>query len=482
MCGIHFVINSNTYTTGLDKFLADAFLANQVRGTDSAGLFQVKNTFGKAGVRNVEYYKAAISGTDLLDEKIPKDMLLAANREYATVGHVRAATTGVISDENAHPFLTIRADGSRIIGVHNGTLPGWRALKDAEKFNVDSAWLFSKLANDGIEAFEGFEGAFCLVWYDSNKPDSLFVARNDKRPLFWAYSPTGGVMLAASELGMLGWLMQRNNIQPRKVNGYEFAHPEAGHVYEINLKRPTEFEKTKFSAYDSKARIYHKPDAKPATSTPFAGALDKPKEKLPVVGQPSYSPAATTAFEDFRQGEQNKFFREIKQALAQHRGGGAKDDGAEPPAANANDKVTSNNGAIAEKDFLYMHEPNTRNVSSTEEERAKKIGIFGLCVNFCGYFYDEESAIIYGDFRTIEGGKPTSYDAIVRGETQVTAEAKYIHPTTLKRMVVVGVYQDPKKKENPYVILDDPDKAKEKKYYTTSVMQAALTKAAGTVH
>lgn len=460
MCGIHLVINANTYTSGLDKYMKDCFLANQVRGTDSSGAFQVLKSMNHANKsRNVDYYKDALCGSDFIDTKGGSDIIKNACNAVATVGHVRAATTGQITADNAHPFLTTRPDGSKIIGVHNGTLPSWRSKAGAEKFDVDSAWLFSKLANDGISSFEGFDGAFCLVWYDSTKPNSLFIARNDKRPLFWAFSQSGQVMYAASELGMLGWLLSRNNVTPKRIGDYSYQHPEAGHVYEINMLNPQEHNKTPFAKYDPALRLYDKPAV---VSTP-----------LVVTSTSSTVPfKQSTASKDVSKQEQ--FFESVKKVLRKARGasGVEEDEGLE--------------SVLDEKNFLYMHEPCTRNVSNSEERAAKTLGMFGLCVNFCGYFYDPDSGLLYGDFKTKENGKELKYDSIVRGESEAGAEIKYIHPDSLTRMVVVGVHTDPADPKNPFVVLEDIDKAKDKALHTVPVMDYEALKgtvaSARTVH
>lgn len=260
MCGILFTVNTSTHTPKLEDFMKDAFTASMLRGTDSTGVFQVQNSYHPDGPRNVKIHKSIAEGASFVNEQGAKEIINATNRLPVTVGHVRAATNGAVSVANAHPFVTVREDGSRIVGVHNGSLIGWRGKSDAAQFDVDSQWLYHKLAKDGYDAFKGIEGAYALVWFDSRKPESLFVARNKERPLFYAYTKGGTGMIAASELGMLGWLADRNRMElEQDTNGNSFFFPSAGHVFEFNIKDLNKWTKTAIPEFDNKFRGYDRP-------------------------------------------------------------------------------------------------------------------------------------------------------------------------------------------------------------------------------
>ena len=461
MCGIHWTLNAAHYAQGPEAFMKDCFLANQVRGVDSAGMFQVERSWAAGGkVRNVDYHKLAESGTEFIKSKPAKDLFTRANAALANVGHVRAATVGGVVKENAHPFVTVRNDGSRIIGVHNGTLFGWKGKKGANDFNVDSAWLYSKLAADGIDCFEAIDGAYALIWYDSRTPNVMYVARNDKRPLFWGYSESGSVMYGASELGMLGWLMARNQIKPKVKKNQAFFYPEAGHVYAIDMTDLDKTEKTKLPTYSAASRKYDEARVHPVHHG--QGIYDDSdwggwRSHL-VAGRGG----AATRESRILNGicPQEEFLKGVKDVLRQGRQEELEEEVEKVKAKKQTVEPLASDGAIDEASFLWIHKPELGSVSKEEEELAKKHGMFGLVVNFCGYFFDPDGGYVYGDFRTKEDGKTLQYDAILRGISEKYAEDSYIHPTKTTRMVVVGVYTEKERPFKQLLVLEDVGKCK----------------------
>jgi hypothetical protein len=478
MCGIHFVVNSVSHLNDADDFLANSFMANQVRGTDSSGIFQVDNKINAATkTRDVRYLKRAVNGTEFLNSIPTKEIVSAATRMPVTVGHVRAATFGSVTQENAHPFVSIRPDGSRIIGVHNGSLQGWDNNVGADEHQVDSAWLFDTLAKDGIAAFEGFNGAFALVWYDSKHPNSLFVARNEKRTLFWAHTEGGKGLIACSELGMLGWLADRNNIKLQAdAQDRKFFYPEAGYIHEIDITDPRKIEKTKFADYDANKKKYELP--KPVISHPLPHTNITRNPRAPVAS------TTTTLWEEADARRQVSQLKALKDALAAVRSARnstsravtalEEEEIVNDEALEANltaeiqeflqskdkigsvDPLPSNtiNKPLPPASFCFELAPTDDSATTRERERAKGVGIFGLRVEFVGYFYDEETAQIYGDFRTLEGGEEVVYDAVIRGMSRKVAEDRYINPTACSWMAVVGVTQNEKANaDKPYIVI-----------------------------
>lgn len=244
MCGIVFAIAADKQTHyKVDDYLRDAFLASQVRGLDGAGLYQV----GRDGT--MRWHKTDQPASIFIQDENTMKELRAANESLLTVGHVRAATHGVVSTENAHPFKVTRDDGSILLGVHNGSIPSWKSKKNASKYEVDSEWLFNLIAEDGFEAFEQFEGAFALVWYDSRHPHSVFMTRNDQRPLNFMIDKESKTILGASEVGLLGWCAQRNNFLPKPGEAPAFfLNPDT--IYEFDLKELGKYKRYQRPKYD----------------------------------------------------------------------------------------------------------------------------------------------------------------------------------------------------------------------------------------
>jgi hypothetical protein len=191
----------------LRDFISDAFVVNTLRGMDSSGIFQIDKD------NNPFLHKQNVPGFMFAETKAVKRFIADVDTCPVTVGHVRAATAGKVTVDNAHPFVAERADGTRLIGVHNGTLTGWQQQPGAKEYEVDSDWALNLIAAEGVDAFEKFNGAYCFVWWDEQKPDKLFMARNDDRPMHFVMNKTKDTILFGSESGMVTWLADRRKIE-----------------------------------------------------------------------------------------------------------------------------------------------------------------------------------------------------------------------------------------------------------------------------
>ena len=82
----------------------------------------------------------------------------------AAIFHTRAASTGEVNKENAHPFTFPTQMGGRLIGTHNGVISNHRQLatKYGRKFPVDTMHAFANIA-EGKPTKE-IDGWGALAW------------------------------------------------------------------------------------------------------------------------------------------------------------------------------------------------------------------------------------------------------------------------------------------------------------------------------
>lgn len=474
MCGISLVINNDTYATNTDDFMKDAFLAGQVRGTDGAGLMLLDKD-GNAVTR-----KVGLNASAFLDQRDSGTLMNKIPSSRLAIGHVRAATSGWVSADNSHPFKIVRADGTYIIGVHNGTLLGWRSKKDAERFTVDSEWLFHMLATEGHDAFEYFNGAFALVWYDSAHPEHVFMARNAERPLFYMITENGKSILGCSELGMLGWLSDRNKFKFHKDHQQAY-YLEPGKIYKFSLQEI------------GSATVVEYPKYEPNT----ANVTSKPTELVPLTPATSRYPRhpsdrSSHEWDDYGINNGyigyygNEYYDEdgeeimtaVKEALRKARYSTMGKHNATTPAAmddtDKSEMVTQDDLETAIMAAVQEHEESKAlvaagesvpwdapirsdaiargelmlksvhgtSVTEQEKQNAKMLGCFGRVVNFSGSWFDDENNSCMGSYTLIENGVENTYDAEIRFIKRNLAHDLYINrkPGEAELCVVVGVH------------------------------------------
>lgn len=139
------------------------------RGKDSTGIYSPKNDLKKS---TDNAYKFCVK-----NEIIEDNILIA---------HVRAATRGYVTQHNAHPFVE-----ENVILAHNGTLTNeWAMfyhyeLTNAQNYKVDShivAACLNKAKN--FKPLSAINGPAAFLIGNKGAPDTLFVFRNDERPLY----------------------------------------------------------------------------------------------------------------------------------------------------------------------------------------------------------------------------------------------------------------------------------------------------------
>lgn len=192
MCG-----HVGVFGSGLSRVHGDIFedmlLLDMIRGIDGTGVTVVD------AANKVSVFKKAEPAFDFLRGDVSLT-IVAASTKKALLGHNRYATVGGLSDASSHPF-----QHGHITMAHNGTLRSRAGLLGtASDFEVDSeqiAYTLSKKESP-IEAVQGMNGAYALVWHDSTD-NTIHFMRNHERPMFIIKEKDKDVYFYGSELGIL---------------------------------------------------------------------------------------------------------------------------------------------------------------------------------------------------------------------------------------------------------------------------------------
>ena len=189
-------------------FFQQGMLDSMWRGLQSTGVALVKH--GEAD-KNAEVYKSAICAFDFLNRPYMERVAAKFDDYSLILGHTRSATRGNgVTDRNAHPFQY-----GNITLVHNGTVDNaWDLVdyKDRGDATVDSdivALAMGRLKEKEDEKIilEKLKGEYTLIWHNS-KEGTLNIARNEKRPLYWAFLEGENTMCWASEYTLLWHLLR----------------------------------------------------------------------------------------------------------------------------------------------------------------------------------------------------------------------------------------------------------------------------------
>ena len=202
MCGLVGIIG-DIYTNDV-KVFKQLMHVNYLRGVHATGFVNVRS-----GNNDNLTFKRAYNPIELFDMK-SADSALSISGSQALLGHCRQATVGASgSHQNAHPFTH-----GAVTMMHNGTLTSRTGLLGTG-FAVDSEQICHTLSelneDDEIKTMlEEIDGAFALVWADE-RDETINIARNDERTLFFAISNVGKFYYA-SEKEMLELVLNRNGI------------------------------------------------------------------------------------------------------------------------------------------------------------------------------------------------------------------------------------------------------------------------------
>lgn len=207
MCGVFGMMGPAINQRDLE-IIKDLGVVSQLRGLDGAGIFQIRSNPTHNYSNYEKLYKVDTSFSDLLNDCVyfKKDLntLLDTVLVDVVIGHVRAATRGIVSRENSHPYSF-----SNIVGAHNGTLKDFKYM---DKNKTDSELLFQDINENGIvPVIEKLDkdSAYTLTIYDRENKEMVFL-RNELRPLAFAVLKSRQVIYWASERDMLKYVLDRH--------------------------------------------------------------------------------------------------------------------------------------------------------------------------------------------------------------------------------------------------------------------------------
>lgn len=200
MCGHVGIAYGNAIGLQGGKFFSQALYVDQLRGLDATGVAVVDKD------NNVKVYKRALAASDFLQTRMGIRAIDAAEKSFIAIGHNRASTIGTSIDVNSHPFHF-----ENIVGAHNGTIAGHRAIFPVDEYPVDSMNLLASIDQEGMVKIlkKIHTGSYAVVLYDK-KEECMKFARNSDRPLHILHNDKG--ILWASEASMLYWIAGRNNM------------------------------------------------------------------------------------------------------------------------------------------------------------------------------------------------------------------------------------------------------------------------------
>ena len=163
----------------IDDVITNLTWESVVRGQDSTGLAIVSKE-EKLIYRTLQQSDELVCSNEWngILEKVDRDTTVF-------MGHVRFATHGTITIQNAHPFTK----GS-VIGAHNGVIYNHKdiASKIGKNVQVDSEVIFGLLNKKDKyqDVFDLLEGDYALSWVNEDY-QTINLMHEDGRPLHIAY-------------------------------------------------------------------------------------------------------------------------------------------------------------------------------------------------------------------------------------------------------------------------------------------------------
>lgn len=208
MCGLVGMAGAGVTTKDL-KMLQDMAYVAGLRGSDSTGVLQGNTVYRKvdyiiekmdSDISYFTWYQAkAKGGNTRIFDSVTDNFFMV---------HLRHATRGGITKDNAHPF-----EKETFIGMHNGTLFDQRYSSGVK---TDSELLFEDIDARGIKPvlseLKDNSNAYALVLFNK-ETEEISIVKNGERSLYCAFNKDRAVFYWASEAWMITAIAGRLGIE-----------------------------------------------------------------------------------------------------------------------------------------------------------------------------------------------------------------------------------------------------------------------------
>jgi len=230
MCGL---VGFSRFEGGqvyIDKITSLLYINSLTRGKDATGMYTTPSGVIKMAKDATDFIELGYKHRDLFIKYL--------NDTNIFIGHVRQKTTGEKTDNNAHPFKF-----GNFVGAHNGVVRNYSGLiKEGDKFkyDVDSMVIFSRLSQDNnYTVLEEMDADAALIFHNTEDPNSIYVYRNDARPLFKGKIENSGLYFSSIQQSLI--LIGCTNIEEVKPN---YVYKYTNGIYHsatkiINKIKPT---------------------------------------------------------------------------------------------------------------------------------------------------------------------------------------------------------------------------------------------------
>jgi hypothetical protein len=220
MCGIIGFFNKDkSISKSCRDWFENMLIVDSLRGWDATGVALFPREGGE-----ISLYKKALPGWDFIQTHVWSGFRNNYFDYDMMLGHNRFATSGKVTNSNAHPFME-----NNVLLMHNGVINNEHRFPKAD---VDSRRIALALGEeqDYKNVIEKIVGAFVLVWFDF-RTQKLHFARNNKRTLYLANTANHKDLFWASEKWMLEGIAERCGLKLTDV----FELPELS-VFEYLYK------------------------------------------------------------------------------------------------------------------------------------------------------------------------------------------------------------------------------------------------------